>query len=254
MTDTSWPFEEPAETPAFVCRHVFDRRAPILVALHDADGDWQFLCDGDHGDDSGEEPKVVCLEDVLALDSSIASIAAIAPGETATRRTAADDWQVHDDLEGEILASVETVGWHVCVVAEDEEGPGFAFSIGLFESFGHPEVICFGPPPETLAAIVNLVSEAARDGIGFVDGAVSSDVIEGHRCAFRAVSKTAYREYFGYALWFYEGDEFPALQIVLPDRHGLFPWEEGASEAMKSLPALWVADESKQEKSGKQGS
>ncbi len=239
MSDTPWPFADPAETPSFVCRHVFERTSPILVAVHDSDGDWQFLCDRDHGDSSGEEPKVVCLEDVLAIDASVTEIAGMAPGETATRSSAQDEWQVHDDVEAQILDKVETVGWYVCVVAEDEEGPGFAFSIGLFESFGHPEVICFGPPPETLAAIVNLVGEAVKEGTIFGDGAVSDDIIEGHRCSFRAASKQAYREYLGYALWFYDGDDFPVLQLVLPDSHGLFPWEDGASEAMKALPALW---------------
>jgi hypothetical protein len=243
MNEAAWPFDDPAETPAFVCRHVFARTAPILVVVHEGDGDWQFLCDQDHGESSGEQPEVMCLEDVLALDPAVAEIGRIGPGQTATRLSSRDPWQVHDDLEADILASIERVGWHVCVVSADDEGPGFAFSIGLFESFGHPELICFGPPPETLAALINAVGQAVRDGARFEDGSVSNDIIEGNGCAFRTMVKRAYRDFLGYALWFYDGDDFPVLQLVLPDRQGNFPWEQGASEGIRALPALWEDQE-----------
>ncbi len=243
MNATAWPFDDPAKTPAFVCRHVFQRTAPILVVVHDGDGDWQFLCDRDHGESSGEQPEVVCLEDVLALDPAVADVGRIEPRQTATRPSPREPWQVHDDHEVEILQSIERVGWHVCVVSADEEGSGFASSVGLFESFDHPELICIGPPPETLAALIKAVGQAVRDGSRFEDGSVSSDVIEGNRCAFRTVLKRAYREFLGYALWFYDGDDFPVLQVVLPDRRGNFPWEQGASEGMRALPALWEGQE-----------
>ena len=52
------------------------------------------------------------------------------------------DAQMRDDIA--------TYGWHVIKVLEDDEGPGFAFTIGLHQRFAHPELIVFGLPPDTI--------------------------------------------------------------------------------------------------------
>ena len=40
------------------------------------------------------------------------------------------------------------------------------------------------------------------------------------------IAKRFYPDYLGWSRWFYGGDDFPCLQIVWPDREGVFPWEE----------------------------
>lgn len=42
-------FDEARTARVYVCDRVAGGTAILLVA-HDSDGDWQFLCDGDHGD------------------------------------------------------------------------------------------------------------------------------------------------------------------------------------------------------------
>jgi hypothetical protein len=50
-----------------------------------------------------------------------------------------------------------------------------------------------------------------------------------------------YRDYVGYALWFYEEDPFPLLQCFWSDEEGRFPWEEGCSEyAREAQPLLYL--------------
>lgn len=39
------------------------------------------------------------------------------------------------------------------------------------------------------------------------------------------VAKRHFANFLGWSRWFYGGDEFPCLQLVWPDRSGLFPWE-----------------------------
>ena len=75
----------------------------------------------------------------------------------------ADRSQLEDD-ERKLVEDVENVGWHVIGIEEDEEGPGFAYTIGLHHSFEHPEVIVFGLRTETLFQIVDTIGEAVRDG------------------------------------------------------------------------------------------
>jgi hypothetical protein len=43
--------------------------------------------------------------------------------------------------DAQMRADIATYGWHVIKVLEDDEGPGFAFTIGLYQRFEHPELI-----------------------------------------------------------------------------------------------------------------
>jgi len=48
------------------------------------------------------------------------------------------------DLDGSdrvVLRQVTEFGWHVVLIPEHEKGPGFAFTDGLFHTYGHPEQI-----------------------------------------------------------------------------------------------------------------
>src|SRR5437868_12056075 len=122
-----------------------------------------------------------------------------------------------DDHDRQLLADVEKHGWHVIRVKEDEEGPAFAYSVGLHRSFGHPEVIVFGLPLRVMHQIVNAVGEEVRSGERFEHLDESGEILEGYHVAFRTVERRQYADYLGYALWFYRGDGFPALQCLWPD-------------------------------------
>ena len=76
-----------------------------------------------------------------------------------------------DEHDRQLLADVEQHGLHVIGVEEDEEGPGFAYSIGLYHSFDHPEVIVFGLPVRVMHPIINGIGEQVRAGkrLGHLD-------------------------------------------------------------------------------------
>ena len=44
------------------------------------------------------------------------------------------------------LRIIDVCGWHVMMVGlrEGDQGPAWAYSIGLHYNFGHPEIIVFG--------------------------------------------------------------------------------------------------------------
>lgn len=48
-----------------------------------------------------------------------------------------------------------------------------------------------------------------------------------------------YREFLGYALWFYDGDAFDALQIVWPDEACRYPWDAGCAVPLGQQPNTW---------------
>jgi hypothetical protein len=126
------------------------------------------------------------------------------------------DAQMRDDIA--------TFGWHVIKVFEDDEGPAFAFTIGLYKRFQHPELIVFGLPLDTMHLMLNASGEAVRAGQVYTVGQSSDDILHGYSCTFRPVPRRHYEAYLGSALWYYDEDDFPALQLVWPDREHRYPW------------------------------
>ena len=60
------------------------------------------------------------------------------------------------------------------------------------------------------------------------------DFLGDYDVRFLTVDKGWYKDYFGYGHWFNQTWNFPALQIVWPDKQALFPWEENFNPDWKS--------------------
>jgi Domain of unknown function (DUF4262) len=145
------------------------------------------------------------------------------------------------DLEPSDRRTLETVrdfGWSVVLVPEDEEGPGFAFSVGLYHTFNHPELLMIGQKIETMHGIINHVGNRIRDGEFFLPNRMYSKMLEGYKTAVITVEESFYRDYLGAAMWFYERKPFPALQLVWPSRTHLFPWSENAPADFANVQQL----------------
>jgi hypothetical protein len=132
-----------------------------------------------------------------------------------------------DDGDRKLLADVAGHGWHVVGVLEDDEGPGYAFSVGMFHTLGHPEILLMGLQHSVAHRLVNDMGDAIRRGERYEPGQKYDGLAAGFPLAFVSRARRYYREYLGYALWLYQGPEFPALQCVWPDKAGKFPWEPG---------------------------
>lgn len=258
-----WPFEGPEDRPSFASRAIFEHGTPILTVLHDHDGDWVFLDDGDNGDPA--RMIVVALEQVISTDSSVLEVADLAYGQGAERTAPGNTWQrfemesdaeeeeegeadedhSHGDLdEAELAAKVEQYGWYVMLVPEDDEGPGFAYSIGLHKNFDHPEIIIFGLDLKVMWAMINEIGEQVKTGKRYETEKIYFGLIEKYGCVFEPVAERHYAEYFGYANWFYKGTDFPALQCVWPDKAGLYPWHEDFNPDWRLMqPLLGTGDE-----------
>ncbi len=132
----------------------------------------------------------------------------------------------------EIENHIEKYGCHVVMVIGDHL-PGFAYSIGLYERFGHPEIICFGMDLNMMAGLINDACVWIREG-NKVDPYFSyPDYLESADVKFIPIEKIYYNDYFAFGINYYQGNNFPALQMVWPDKKNKFPWEEGFYEPWK---------------------
>ncbi|MDA3947568.1 MAG: hypothetical protein PF439_12890, partial [Helicobacteraceae bacterium] len=88
--ETEWPFDQPKNCAVFTIRQIIDGESPIQIVYHDLEDDgWQFLSNVEH---SMEDAKIVSLEEITKIDSSILDIAKIEPGIHAWRNMIGDKW------------------------------------------------------------------------------------------------------------------------------------------------------------------
>lgn len=229
-------FSEASRAAVFACARVAHEQHPILCVVHDGEGDWQFLCDGSHED---EEPVVLCLGDVIVMDPTVCEVRDLRCGHSATRTERGGAWTIVDDLEADVRDNIDTHGWHVMIVRADGDGPDFAYSIGMEKTLGHPEIIVFGLREELMHAMINSIGHRVRAGESLVPGQPIADVLDGVDCILAPVHPTRLRDHFGYALWFYEGPRFRALQCFWPGKlNGRFPWDDDADDIAQMQPDL----------------
>jgi hypothetical protein len=236
-----WPFDDPEDRAVFSFRRIVREGSPVLLVTHDeGEGGWQFLDGGDVA--TQEEAALVGLGEITRIDPSLLQLSDLPPGWIAWRDGPGEPWKrapADDEAERKVASDVEAFGWHVLLVPEDDEGPPFGYTIGLFKTFGHPEVAVFGLlDPETLHSLLNILGESVRQGRRYADGASGSGIIEGFDVRFREVPRAAYAEHFGYASRFYEGRDYPVLQCLWPDAAGHYPVEAAFDESLRRLQPL----------------
>jgi hypothetical protein len=130
-------------------------------------------------------------------------------------------------------ADVQKHGWHVVKVLADESGPAFAYSIGMFETFGHSEILMFGFEPDLMHRIINNVGFDIRSGKRFSADQRDDDVLNNYEVEFKAVLPQFFDELVGTALAYYRGSVFTVLQCVLPDKEHRFPWNPECDEWLR---------------------
>jgi len=151
-----------------------------------------------------------------------------------------------DEADKRFLEQIKTVGWNVTNVLKraGEVGPGWSFSCGIYFKFRHPEIAIFGLDSETRTQVINNVGLAIQNGKTFGIAEQYGDIFERSLCTFRKVHESQYAEYLGWALWFYEGCEFPVLQFFWPDKNGRYPWNEDCNSAVRQeQPLLFMERE-----------
>lgn len=135
------------------------------------------------------------------------------------------------DLMRQVEANVTRVGWHATGVFG--YGETFVYTTGLTGG-DHPELVIAGLPPEAahdvLAAAVGLV----KSGTPLTPGRDFEDIVTGYPVRFRDVDQDRCKHPLSVTTRFY-GRRVPALQLVWPDPHGLFPGEPGCDPASAEM-------------------
>ena len=139
-----------------------------------------------------------------------------------------EEHEEHNDAtEKQILSDVEKHGFFMALFNSDGYSPSFAYTIGLYKTYGYPDFICFGLNLELMQSMFWTAKELFDKQPKPELNTGYPDFLEDCNVQFLPVDKNWYSDYFGYGHWFYKGWDFPAWQIVWPDKQALFPWDEG---------------------------
>jgi hypothetical protein len=146
---------------------------------------------------------------------------------------------------------IETTGWALEPVASDAEHdpptPAYAYSIGMPNAVGFPEVAVFGLTPVATSGLVTLVADARRGGTKIPLGVELVGLLDNElRCLFAPIAMDDWGPYFSTATSWYRGEKFEIVQLLYPDRNGFMPYEHGYEHRMRfaqpvvgTLPDAW---------------
>jgi hypothetical protein len=148
-------------------------------------------------------------------------------------------------MEDEIAEVVREHGWFAASISDHD--PPFLYSIGLMQTWDHPELIVFGLDLNNAHALLSGMIREIRAGRPFTQqGAYTVALAEDHRVGIRRVHPTQHPLYLGFAMGYctYLGriGELEAVQVFWPDSGGKFPFEVGCDlEVYQCQPRLDVA-------------
>ena len=138
-----------------------------------------------------------------------------------------DEHTQHDiEAKKAIKENIETFGCHLALLEPDNYLSGFAYTIGIYEKFNHPEIICFGLNNNVMGAMLNHACNLIKEGEIFETNKLYDGFLKDYKIQFIEVKKEFYADYVGYAGWYYENSfDFPLLQIIWSDKQEKYPWD-----------------------------
>lgn len=132
-----------------------------------------------------------------------------------------------DEAEQSFVAKLREHGWFRTGVHADDDGPGFSYSTGFWVTLRQPEIIIFDLRDDIAHDVLWDLFRSAKEGEALPPGTRTDRVFANLSAYAFPLAKRHYANHLGWSRWFYGGDDFPCLQIVWPDRAGIFPWEAG---------------------------
>jgi hypothetical protein len=138
-----------------------------------------------------------------------------------------------DEPERIVLSNIREFGWHCVNVIEDDGHPPWSFTIGLYETWNHLELIIIGRSRATAHKILETLATQIEDGDPPNLANPDPFLLLGIPCHFLEVNERYYSDYVGFALWFYRKRHFPLYQIVWPNNEKLDPWDPRAPTTFK---------------------
>ncbi|MCH2045275.1 MAG: DUF4262 domain-containing protein [Saprospiraceae bacterium] len=128
---------------------------------------------------------------------------------------------------------IQKYGLSIPMIEATDYLPSFAYSVGLQETFNHPEIICLGLDTQTMHSLINNIADIVEKEGDIKANQEYDNILENYRATFLKVDPRNIEDYFGVAINFYGTIKIDALQLIWTDRNNKFPWEDGFEDVFK---------------------
>ncbi len=129
--------------------------------------------------------------------------------------------------DAKTIDKIEEYGCFVLTVGSKAHRElNYTYTIGLYDTSGKPDLITAGLHHEVAHSCLNEAAKRLRAGIDLTQGR-HSDLIGNVDCEFRPVDPKWVRRLMNWANWYYDGADYPVLQVIYPDLQNRFPEDEG---------------------------
>ncbi len=146
-------------------------------------------------------------------------------------------------MEKEYLSKVneniDKYGFHITYVLEDEKGPSFCYSTGLFKNYKIPEIFISGLSQNLSFDLVGDYAEKFKEKTVPINLKINSptEYFE-FQILFIEVDNKNLEKYVYSSNRFYGEKKYKYLQLIYPDTKGLFPNESGYNYNQKIFGEL----------------
>ena len=148
-----------------------------------------------------------------------------------------------DPEEQGILDTVQKHGWSAMAIDDDPAGR-FIYTVGLMETFNHPELCVFGLHSSRAHGILSAMVKIIRGGASFAPGEPLVDPT-GHPLLVAEVSVKWHERFFGYAMWHCRHcgrmGELSVLQVLWSDHQGRFPDDSSCDPKVIAMQPVLAA-------------
>lgn len=132
-----------------------------------------------------------------------------------------------NDVERRVVDDIAKLGWHGVSRFPGEAQIDHYYTVGLQQTYGHPEVLIVGLAGDVAHGMGHSAVEAIENGAALSDGQRSDAILEGYDVVYAAIDQTTADRWLPLATWYYEKRPWTALQLIWPDRAGRFPDQDG---------------------------
>jgi hypothetical protein len=136
-----------------------------------------------------------------------------------------------DEHEHKFVALIREHGWFNTRVFDGD--PAFSYTTGFLLQ-GSPEFVIFSMKSEIAHDVFWDLFRDAQKGVRRTTGIRHDDIFGNLPAYLFSIADRYQAEYLGWSRWFYGKEVVPTLQILWPDRAGIFPWEPGFDEEFRN--------------------
>ncbi len=137
--------------------------------------------------------------------------------------------------ERQILADIAENGVHIANVAEGEGRPEYSYTVGLWHTYRHAELLVVGLADEVAADLLNQAVDAIDAGRAFAAGERHEGLVNHYPVHFGAVAAVQAQQWLPVVAWAYERGDVACLQLVYPDKQGRWPWQADVREGFRAV-------------------